>query len=417
MKRRIVKLVTDSKALILMDQVIFSGTSFATTLFLARLLSPTDFGLYSTLVLVMYFLSGMISALVIQPFQVNYASESNKKKYSNFSIVFQLILITFISLFLWFISFIKFDLIHSMKESIVPIIVLSAGFLLQDYFRRLMITIGSIRTLLIADALISVAQLTTVFIQLLIGASDFKQILLAQSLSYLPLLFILIYHFRNFSISAQTMFSFGQKHMLQGKWLLMTNIIQWWSGNFIIVASGLLIGPIALGAFRLVQSLFGVLNVLLQAFENYSIPKAATLLCESAQSAQTYLQNISRKVAFLFGGILLILFAFADQFIILAGGEQYAQFGFIIRGMVILYILIFIGYPIRIGIRIMMMDKIFFTGYCFTLIFNLLTFKYFLSQWSISGVLTGLILSQIILIIYWQYTLYKKQFRLWKLSI
>jgi hypothetical protein len=54
---------------------------------------------------------------------------------------------------------------------------------------------------------------------------------------------------------------FLQHHIYQGKWLFLTAVVQWWSSNFFAVTAGIILGPLALAALRLVQSLFGILNV------------------------------------------------------------------------------------------------------------------------------------------------------------
>ena len=56
--------------------------------------------------------------------------------------------------------------------------------------------------------------------------------------------------------------------------------------NLFIVTSGVYLGVAALGAFRLVQSLFGILNLVLQTFENYVLPQASVKYNESATKAK-----------------------------------------------------------------------------------------------------------------------------------
>ena len=87
----------------------------------------------------------------------------------------------------------------------------------------------------------------------------------------------------------------------------------------------------ALGALRLVQSFFGVLNVLLQILENYALPKAARLFKDSKEQSKHFLRQISIGGSVIFGIMLLILFVFSEQIITLAGGHQYAEFAFLDR--------------------------------------------------------------------------------------
>jgi O-antigen/teichoic acid export membrane protein len=203
-------------------------------------------------------------------------------------------------------------------------------------------------------------------------------------------------------------------HFHQGKWLLLTSITQWWSSNLFVVFSGLFLGVEMLGAFRLVQSLFGILNLILQTFENFVLPEAARKLVESKEIAKKYLLRISLKSSIIFGGMLAILFFFSSDVIQLVGGEQYVPYSFIVKGMVFLYVFIFLGYPIRIAIRILVLNKVFFTGYLLSFVFSLITFYFLLSEFEMNGAIIGLISAQVVTLGYWQFVLKKHNFILWK---
>ncbi|MBK8885830.1 MAG: hypothetical protein IPN46_04470 [Saprospiraceae bacterium] len=57
------------------------------------------------------------------------------------------------------------------------------------------------------------------------------------------------------------------------------------TSNFFVATSGLILGVEALGAFRLVQTLFGLINVLLQGLESYVLPQAAIRFQQSKEVA------------------------------------------------------------------------------------------------------------------------------------
>ena len=100
-------------------------------------------------------------------------------------------------------------------------------------------------------------------------------------------------------------------HVEQGKWFFMTAISQWWAGNLFVVASGVYLGAVALGALRLAQSLFGILNVILQTFENYVLPQTASKMNDSIPEGIAYLKNLSLKAAWIFSPILILSSIFA----------------------------------------------------------------------------------------------------------
>jgi O-antigen/teichoic acid export membrane protein len=247
-----------------------------------------------------------------------------------------------------------------------------------------------------------------------VGLKSFSFILFLLGLAYLPAIFVslILYQFGKNSFSGYKPYISLQFH--QAKWLVLTTITQWWASNLFIVTAGVYLGVKALGAFRLVQSLFGILNLILQTFENYVLPEASRRYIQSSESARFYLKGITKKSSIVFGIVLTLLFLFSEQVIQLAGGPSYESYAYIIKGMCILYVFIFIGYPIRLSIRMLVLNKLFFIGYVISFIISILSFDYLLKNWGISGAIVGLTLSQIVTLTYWQYVLLKKDFVLWK---
>ena len=78
--------------LVLLDQATFSGGSFLSMLLLARILSPYDFGVYASVLIVVYACVSGLNSLIIQPFQVSFAKEKNSNAYVFFTFLSQLIL-------------------------------------------------------------------------------------------------------------------------------------------------------------------------------------------------------------------------------------------------------------------------------------------------------------------------------------
>jgi O-antigen/teichoic acid export membrane protein len=231
---------------------------------------------------------------------------------------------------------------------------------------------------------------------------------------YLPSIFISVFllkikiqYFKNLILYIAFQFN-------QASWLILTTITQWWSSNLFVVASGYYLGVKALGAFRLVQSMFGLLNLVLQTFENFVLPETARKLTLGRQEAKDYLLTISKKAGLLFLFVLSILFVFSEQSMFLFGGKKFIEYSYIVKGMSLLYVFIYIGYPIRLSIRLLLLNKLFFIGYVISLIISATTFNYLLSHFGINGAVIGLILSQLATMIFWQYKLYKEDFVLWK---
>ena len=405
------KILLSPSLLVLVDQAIFSGTNFLLTLFLAQKLDIKNFGLFSTIVLFTYLVMSITNALIIQPFQVSISKISKRKEYY---VSLFLGLVALLSLFMFLVKllvlFLPNENIYCFQSN--AIICFIVGYLLQDFFRKIFLGLANIVTVVIIDivflVLISIAfyilknEITLFNTLLVVG--------LANSISSIPGLYFIIKNYEN-PISWKL---FLQDHITQGKWLFSVAVLQWCSRNIFVLISGVYLGIEALGALRLVQSFFGIINIVLQTVENYFLPKVAVLYNENVAKAKKYLLEITAYGALLFGLLLCVLFIFSRQIIVLAGGTKYESYAYVVKIIAVLYFFIFLSYPVRIAVRVMVLNKIFFIGYLISFVSSLLTFHFLLKYSGLYGAVAGLIINQILMILYWQNQLRKNQFILWK---
>jgi O-antigen/teichoic acid export membrane protein len=405
------KIVASQAVLVLFDQAIYSGTNFLLTFFLAQQLEVKSFGLFSTILLITYLIMSIVNALLIQPFQVSISKTLKKEEY------YLSIFLGLVALLFFFMFVVKLLSLFSpvgivFKSHSNAIICFIMGYIFQDFFRKLFLSIANISTVLVIDSLF----LTIILLGFHFSSNQVNLTIalwiigLANFVSAIPgLLFILKNYEKPLSWKI-----FLKDHISQGKWLLSVAVLQWSSSNFFVLVSGLYLGIEALGALRLVQSLFGIINIILQSVENFFLPKVAALYHKSTAKAKAYLLEISLYGALLFGVMLSVLFFFSTEIIILAGGEKYRTYGYVVKIIAVLYFFIFLSYPIRIAIRIMVLNKIFFFGYLFSFLFSMLTFHFLLKYAGLYGAVSGLICNQIIMMLYWQTQLKKNHFYLWK---
>lgn len=408
------EIMTNTKLMVLADQMVFSGNSFLATLLMVRILSPTDFGIYASIVLLVYLVINILTAIIIEPLQVTLSEIVDKPSYISFSFWLQLGLLLFALLGIIFILSLKMSFFELYNHLDYGIVLLVFGFVLHDYFRKLFLANRWLGRALLIDMLTASLHFSILISALFYAKYPLSDILIYLGLAYMPALVLALFFIRPKCRKITAWEFYLAKHIQQAKWLLLSAMAQWWSSNLFVVASGIFLGIKALGAFRLVQSVFGVFNVLLQTFENYVIPQASRLLQNSPDKAKKYIRQIGFKSSMLFGSILVPVFVFSEYIIVLVGGSTYAEYSFVVKGMAILYLFIFLGYPIRIAVRVLILNKNFFLGYLLSLLFSLLSFNYLLKEWHLVGAIIGLIVSQLIVLAYWQFILIKRNFVLWK---
>ncbi|MCU0323441.1 MAG: hypothetical protein MUE72_13570, partial [Chitinophagaceae bacterium] len=262
----------------------------------------------------------------------------------------------------------------------------------------------------VIDVLTNVLQLLVLVIAWYKALLTVKTAWLIIGITFIPSIIIglLSINFSRFSLSSLQYALQLQKDKMG--WMLSSNLLQWCTGYFFVIAAGWWLGAAALGALRLAQYLFGLLNVALQAMENYTLPKFAGLKDKQAE----YLATLKKQMLMLMLPLLAVLSIFSKQILILAGGESYAAYNYVIYGLSLVYILITIGYPVRIAIRSNHLNKQYFIGYILAAIFTISSAYFLLHNWQLYGVLAGLIFTQCITIGYWMVVLQHKKILTWK---
>ena len=332
------KLDKYKKGIILLDQAVFSGSSFLLTILIARQLTPASFGLYSGIMLGLYLAVSLLSAFIVQPFQVNINRTKNASVYKTFTFWSQLLLMLLLSL-----VFFPFAVFFGFSSISILILIFAIGFGLHDYFRKTLLALDKPIETLIIDTSAALSQLIALSVFMLTNGKDVNLLLNYIGIAYLLPNLLGIAFIRPFAVNFPMWKVFTNTHFKEGKWLFATALLQWWSGNLFVVVSGLYLGAIALGALRLTQSLFGVLNVLLQTFENYILPQTAGKLSQNQAAASQYLADTSRKAGFLFFPVLLLVFFYAESILNLAGGVLYIPYSYLLQGMAVLYLFIYIS--------------------------------------------------------------------------
>lgn len=406
--KKLREIASKQSSLVFTDQLIFSGSNFLLTFLLARKLSISDFGLFSSVLLITYLLVGICNAVIVQPFQISAAKEFSRK---SLGFVFQaaLLLIFIFALLLFTAKFLPISAIEFFKNNLSAVILFTTAYIFQDFIRKILLTVDRIYLVLFIDSVFLAVFPLIWFEQ---NLNLFKSLYIIGFINFAASIPGVIYCIRNsdFSFKNSSLFRY---HFMEGKWLLSASVVQWFSNNFFTLVAGIYLGINALGALRLVQSFFGVINIVLQTIENYYLPKTAQLHYQNkGQEKKELLKNMSKGMAVL--GILIAgFFIFSEPLITFLGGQKYHQYGFVIRLISVLYIVILYGYPTRIAIRILEQNKAFFIGYFISFVFSLLSFHFLLKYFELYGAVSGLVINQILMIVYWKILLNKKNISVW----
>jgi len=406
--KKLKEILRKPSSLVFTDQLIFSGSNFLLTFLLARKLSITDFGLFSSILLMTYLLVGIFNALIVQPFQISVAKGFSKR---SLGFVFQasLAVIFIFSVLLFAVKYLPVSATIFFKANWSAIIVFVSAYLFQDFLRKIMLAIDVIKLVVFIDSIFLLAFPLMMYQQKLTLEKSLLLVGIINIISSIPGIFFCLRN-AEFSLKNKELFYY---HLREGRWLFSASIVQWFSGNFFTLVAGIYLGINALGALRLVQSFFGVVNVILQTVENYYLPKTAQLYYQNKkEEKKTLLLNLSKGMMAL-GILITAFFIFSEPLITVLGGSKYQQYGFVIKLVAVLYFVILYSYPTRISIRVLEQNKAFFIGYCISFFFSVLSFHFLLKYGELYGAVGGLMINQIVMVVYWKILLNKKQISVW----
>lgn len=405
--------VLNGKAGSLVDQAIVSGSHFFISIVLARYLGVETFGWFALGWMVLLFVSSLQQAFIITPMLSLYPqikdslkSKIYKTGLKQIQLLF-LIATVIVSVFAYFIiSILNNDTISSQIYFLF--LAITFFFLCHDFIRKKFYAEEKNSSALYLDALAYIPQL--IFLIVLVASTKITLVnsLISILAGYVISVFCYIMQLvpkANSINSFKTTFS---KHWIFSRWLLGKSILQWFSGNYFVLAAGAIIGASALGFIRMAQTLIGLLNVLFLAFENFlPVQAAQQFKNDGLVGLKNHLVHFTKNYGVLVLAGLIFVFVFANYFGQYVFNETDVTLSFLIRGYCLLYCIVFLAIPLRIFLRTIEKTNILFWAYLIATGFSVITANYFINQFGYTGVIAGIIINQIILVVYYFVAIYK----------
>lgn len=401
------QIVQSPTAVIYADQAVVSGLSFLSSVIMARYLGLEGFGIYSIAWLGILIASSINQPFIISPMQTLSGRKSPEvqKSYLQTLVFKQLLFATVMGILAFLAVIIMSMVLDKWKvQSIIlafPLAVFS--FLLQDFFRRYLFLIQKPYSALLIDTVAYGGVLLSAFAIHFIRTIDAQFVLLLTALFFLYAALIGLWSMESLHFSRRKLKAALVEHWDFGKWLTATALLQWFSGNLFLIAAGAILGPKAVGGTRMAQNIVGVTHVLFLAMENI-IPERASkaLAAGGLKGMVSYLIKYTLRTGALVVGLLTLIAAFSKPLISTFFGDEFLDYSHILVGFCGLYVIIFIGYPLRYAMRTLQMTRLIFISFIVTSLFSILTAYPVIRHFGINGVLIGLFITQSIsLLIYW----------------
>lgn len=399
-----------------MDQGIVSGGNFIVGILLARYLNLETYGEYALIWLIVLFCSSLHQGWIITPmftFSPQYAGEERTSYFKTLwvhQILFAIGAALFSSIFLWLAHFFFSEWNLGNISYLIPMVVFL--FLMYDFFRREHYAKETPHKALWINIFVFGSQIAGIVFLQFTHALNLYSALFTVGISYSIALLFGVKHLLSFQWDFSFFKQITIKHWNFSKWLIGTALLQWVSGNFFIIAAASILSPLTVGAIRILQNIVGVLHVFFLALENY-IPLKATKIyyANGIKALRHFLVQVSWK-----GGLATLLISltmafFGKEIMTLLYGEKHLNYAYLLYGFALLYTLVFIGTNIRFAIRTLEQTRSIFIAYILSSGFSLVMAKPIIEKWGIDGIVIGLIITQVIMQLFFLFSLKQKKIK------
>ncbi len=383
------------------DQMLVSGSHFIIGILLARALGLSVYGVFAVAWMVVLFANSLQQAFILIPMMTFAPQKTKEEKKTYLQHVFFLqlgiigIATIFTLLFCQLSSHFSPEWNITHLTTVLPFTIIL--FLIHDFLRKQLYVKENIEVAFILDALAYFPQLLFLAFSYLTNTLTlYKSLWMINAGYLLAILFNLRISLKGFSM--MQLREVYQQHWHFAKWLLGKTLLQWFSGNLFIVAAAALLGPVAVGAIRLAQNVMGVVNVFFIAIENYIPIQAAKLYAQEGKAALFhYLKKITWQGGILASFLVAVICTFSAQIILHLYGLSDVESIFLLRGFALLSLVVFIGIPLRFAIRTLEQTQSIFIAYVFSTAFSFCCAYPMVKYWGLWGVISGLIIAQIIM--------------------
>lgn len=390
--------------IIFLDQAMVSGVNFTTGLLFARFLGIEEFGRFALAWMVVLFVNSLQMSLVSSPMM----AFGPKQSTSQASFYFSSVMVQ--QLFFGLSSFFFVLIVISASQSFFPewnisgiaFPLASAAFFFQnqDFFRRYYFTIDCYLDALTNDTISYLGQLVLLVLLFSLMNVNASKVLWVISGTSAVAVVSAVRKIVNFKWSPSVFYETVRKHWHFSKWLTASALMFWSSGNLFFVVAGNVLGPAAVGAMKASQNIMGVCHILFQGFENIVPIRASRELHLTGTKAMVdYLMK-----ATLLGGVIVLVISLvvtlkAELWLSTLFGTGYKGYGYVLRWYSIVYVFMFLGYPLRGALRALELTKPIFLSYTVTSLFAVCFSSIMVGKFQLNGAMAGILVVYILLVI------------------
>jgi len=389
----------------LLDQAMVSAVNFTTGLLLVRFLGIAEFGYFTLVWMVVLFLSSIQTALITAPMmsiapkqntcdKASYYGDVMIKQVYFSSLSFILVIVLGNSLHYFFPAF-------ELSDLVLPLAFVVVTVQFQDFIRRLLFSQGKAKRGFINDAVRYLGQIFLLIYIFFTSNMDTVYVLWIISLMSAIAVVMAAGELKSFELRSVFPFDVARRHWVSSKWMLLSALLQWLSGNLFFILTGAILGTVAVGALKAAQNLLAVLHIIFQGLENV-VPNNASLRLHQYgfSSMVQYLKKVALISSVVTTVFALIMGISAEFWLNIVFGQHFVEYSYLVQSWAAIYVLMSLLLPLRVAYRAMEKTKNIFISYSLAALFAISSGWFLVQQFSLVGSMLGLFINYMIMAIF-----------------
>jgi O-antigen/teichoic acid export membrane protein len=385
----------------LTDQAVVSATNFLTNVMLARFMGLREFGIFVLAWMSVLFVNSLQNALIVSPMMSIGPKQEEKDRPSYFgAVVFQEMVLVTVCFVLVFVAVKTSSSIFrhaDLQHLALPLAVSAFAYQMQDFLRRYFFATRQSRRALADDALSYLAQLPILFLLHRAGHLSSATALWVMAGTSIIGLVAGWFWMERLEFHWYWIKDISRRHWRISRWLTGSALLTWISSNLFVLAAPVYNGAAAAGVLKASQNLMGVTHIWFQGLDNVvPVETARRLRVGGVHGMLAYTRSILVKwggLTFLFAAIVAVAPGF---WLRLMYGPEMVQYGYVLRLYALLYVIVFLGGPLRAGLQALEFTAPIFWSYLAMTAFAF-AFAVPMAKWlGLSGTMLGLVATQIL---------------------
>ncbi|MGD0546718.1 MAG: hypothetical protein ABR991_02680 [Terracidiphilus sp.] len=385
----------------LADQAVVSATNFLTAVMLLRFMGLAEFGVFTLAWMSVLFVNSLQTALIVAPMMSIGPQQEEKDRPCYFgAVVFQeavLVSCCFVLVLVAVKASSRHFPHHNLQQLALPLAVSAFAYQSQDFVRRYFFATRQNRRALADDALSYLTQLPLLFLLHEAGRLNSATALWVMAGTSILGLVPGWLWMEPLRFDREWIGAIARRHWKLSRWLTGSALLVWTSSNLFVLSAPIYYGAAAAGALKGAQNLMAATHVWFQGLDNVvPVETARRLRVGGVCSMLGYTRSMLLKWGGLTALFALLMSAAPGFWLRLAYGSAMVQYGYVLRLYALLYVIVFIGGPLRAGLQALEFTVPIFWSY---LAMTALAFAFaapMAKRLGISGSLLGLLGAQVV---------------------